>query len=134
MLLFCEDVRNETGNRVSLMGMLGPHLNLDDEQAIMKGLVVGAIIRFTDGARHEGSMQISFSSTNADRNLPPAPPVENFPLDPPNGENDWQVQIFGSFTGLEVHNGMTISCKITLDAEEYSSDLLVRSIRPKLNS
>lgn len=126
MILFCEDVRNETGNRVSLMGLLGPHLDIETETVVLKGLVAGAIVRFNDGQSHQGSLRMEFFAGDEGQTLPPSPPRSQFPIEPPEGESDWQVQIFGSFAGLEVHQGMVIRCTIGIDDEEYVGELHIR--------
>lgn len=134
MIVFCEDVRNEVGGRISLMGLLGPHLNLDEDRAVMKSIVIGALVRFTDANVRKGQMRIEFLHDDPAVVVPEAPPQEALTFEPPLGETNWQLQVFGSFIGLEVSQGMTIRCTVTLDGQSHSDELYIRRPQSMLNS
>ena len=84
-MLFCEDVREEAGSKISLMGVLGPKISLENSEAQtgrLKSLVIGAQCRFFDTKDVAGEFEVRFVSGLDDIELPPPPGIAPLQLKP----------------------------------------------------
>lgn len=122
-ILFCEDARDEVGNKTSLMGLLGPRLIFAEKATVLKSLTVGALCRFFDPKPVEAEFEIKFISASPNAaELPPQKP-EPIHFQPPDGEQVWTNNILGNFHGLPVHNGMKVEACLRCLGEEFSATL-----------
>lgn len=127
-MLFCEDVREEIGNKSSLMGLLGPIISLDEGEAKngrLKSLVIGALCRFFDSESRDGEFEVRFIPASEDVETPPEPGVASLRLEPNPDDKVWTTNILGTFANLPVHVGMKIESTLRIDGQEYSASLVV---------
>lgn len=124
-ILFCEDVRDELGNKISLMGVLGPKLILLSSEPTLKSFTIGALCRFFSPEPVDVEFEIKFIA--ADSDAPPLSPpgIMSLRLEPPGEESVWTTHVIGNFHGLPVHNGMVIQATLKCFDEEFSATLTV---------
>lgn len=124
-ILFCEDAREEIGNKLSLMGLLGPKVILPSSEGVLKNVTVGALCRFFGSEPIDALFEIKFVAANDSATQLPPPEPMTLRLEPQGEDGVWTSHIIGSFQGLHVHNGMLIEAAFTCLGEEYSATLSV---------
>ena len=124
-IIFCEDVRDEVGNKISLMGLLGPKIILPTSDGILKNLTGGALCRFSDSGPVEAEFDIKFIAANGEPSQLPAPEPMAMKLEPPTDERVWTSHVIGNFQGLPVHGGMIIEATFRCLGEAFSASLTV---------
>lgn len=124
-ILFCEDVRDEVGNKISLMGLLGPKIILPTSDGILKNLTVGALCRFYDAGPIDAEFNIKFTAANGEPSQIPAPEPMSMKLEAPSDESVWTSHVIGNFQGLPVHGGMVIEATFRCLGEAFSASLTV---------
>jgi hypothetical protein len=124
-ILFCDDVREEVGNKLSLMGLLGPEIFIPLPEITLKGLVIGALCRFFTPEPVDAEFAVQFVPANGET-LSISPPEPAFiKLEPQGNEGIWTSNILGSFQGLSIHEGMRIDVSLKCLGEEFSASLTV---------
>lgn len=124
-ILFCEDVRDEVGNKLSLMGLLGPKIILPSSEGILKSVTVGALCRFFGPEPVDAQFEIKFIPAEGNEfKLPPPEPM-SLTLEPQGDDGVWTSHIIGSFQGLPVHNGMIIEATFKCLGEEFGATLTI---------
>jgi hypothetical protein len=124
-ILFCEDVRDEVGNKLSLMGLLGPKIIVPSSEGILKNITVGALCRFFGTEAVDAQFEIRFINADGEASKLPPPEPMALRLEPPGEESVWTSHIIGNFQGLPVHNGMMIEAAFKCMGEEFAATLTV---------
>lgn len=124
-ILFCEDVRNEIGNKLSLMGLLGPKIIISSSVDVLKSVTVGALCRFYRPEPVEAQFEIKFIAAEGNESKIPPPEPMLLTIEPQGDEDVWTSQIIGDFQGLPVHNGMKIEATFKCLGEEFAATLTV---------
>ena len=124
-IIFCEDVREEIGNKISLMGLLGPKIILPPSAKVIKGLSVVALCRFFGSEPVDAQLSIRFIAADESAPMVSPPAPKTLQLTAPNGENVWTNHIIGSFQGLPIHDGMVVEASFDCLGEQISATLNV---------
>lgn len=136
-IVFCEDVRYEVGEKISLMGLYGPKITVGagpvgpDGTPVptqLQNLVVGALFRFPENSPQaiEATFNVEFiPAKGADHELPSPGPIT---LVLEKGEDDgaWTSQILGTFPHLTIHHGMQIQASLDCLGESISATLEIQ--------
>lgn len=112
-IFFCEDTREEVGNKISFMGQLGPRMIVPQEDFGLKGLCIVALCRFREQESARGKLIVEWSSDRDGAELPPLMNQE-FELGAADGEPVWQTQVIAGLVGLKVHAGLRASAKVII--------------------
>ena len=127
-MFFCEDAREEVGNKISLMGLLGPRIFLDENEAQsgrLKALGVGALCRFLDDEPREGVFETRFVAASDEYVVPPSPEPMTLNLAHDGDGTEWASPIVGVFNNLPVHVGMRVECTLRINDQEHRASLTI---------
>lgn len=124
-VLFCEDVRDEVGNKLSLMGLLGPRMVIASAEPILNNVAICVLGRFSGADPIDAEIQFRFEpAVGVDFDVAP-PPSMTVTLEPPDREEVWQTHTIGKFHRLPIHNGMKIHASFRCLGVEHSATLLI---------
>lgn len=129
-VFFCDDCRQEAGNKMSYMGVLGPVVHISPPPADAPGnfvaslskLVVACFIRNTSKRALTIDADIYFR--NAPENvLPHARQSRSLSID--DSQNIFFFQFNGVIPNIPVKSGMEILAKITVEGHIFEASLTV---------
>lgn len=122
-IFFCEDTREEVGNKMSIMGLLGPKMLFEADEIVMKSLTIGALCRFREPGPVNGTFSVTFTSDRSNVPLPPA--LKNVFELPAQEEAVWTTQIVGSLGPLPVHAGMKVKAKLVIGKTRHEAEMCI---------
>jgi hypothetical protein len=120
-ILFCDDVREETGNKSSYMGVYGPSIQIPADGSLAR-LWVCALLDVED----ERSIDVVCSIVSD----PPAELPKNIEANIPNAtpeERRWSVKMHFALQGLPLKIGQTLSVTVNASGAVFEQTLEVRS-------
>lgn len=129
-IFFCDDTREEVGNRISIMGLFGPKVQLSGGEGLLKSLVVGALVRVYSDAPVPARFSVEFQSSRNDVELPPSPGPIELILPVPGGADVWSTNIIGAFNAVPVHVGMRVVARLELLGQVHESTLEMAELAP----
>lgn len=128
-IFFSDDTRDEIGNKTSIMGLLGPDMNITtnmpSDVPLTINISIGALCRFFSPEPVDTVFEIRFHSAHDAEKIAP-PPASKFVMSPPKGESEWTSQIVGAFNALTIHDGMRIEALLNAGGKEYAANLNIR--------
>lgn len=122
-VIFCDDIREEIGNKTSYMGAVGSFIELHPDAPGIARLSVGLIvnvrganvIRMSGRLRSDPPVQVSL------------PDLEEQEITKPeDSEGDWQLKVNILLNGLPITRETRLFAEFEVDGEPVIGDLLIR--------
>jgi hypothetical protein len=125
-IFFCDDVREEGGNKVSLMGVLGPHLTLPSLPATIHRICVILM------ADIHGDEPLEVEGELTSPQGVPLPPVfktivsrPETPSRPDTVDEEWNLRVAGTLNGVLINQPSTITVNFRLGGIELHRTLSI---------
>lgn len=110
-VVFCENVREEKGDKLSLMGLLGPEVRfagLEKDENPTTNISVVLFFRLFEPGPQEVEFSVRFKGGSDDKPLPPPPENQRVTLKLDEYPAVWTTQVIAALVGLPIHDGMSI--------------------------
>ena len=111
-IVFCENVREEKGDKLSLMGILGPEIRfvgLEKDENLTTNISVVLLFRLFEPGPHEVEFSMHFKGGAENVALPPPPENQSVTLKLDQYPDVWTTQVIATLVGLPIHHGMSIA-------------------------
>lgn len=127
-ILYCESLREETGNKLSLIGVLGPDIVLESYVPTIN-LTVVALCRFFSNEPVDVEMSLHFQPAVENYGASSPKPVA-IRVKPPENDGVWTSHIYGVFQGIPIHNGLVLRADFRAGDFRTSAPLSVKMPAP----
>lgn len=127
-IAFCENVREEKGDKLSLMGLLGPELHFvghASDANLSTDIAVVLLFRLFEPGPISADFELKFFAGEKSRALPTPPERQHINLNIEGDKEVWTTQVIAKLVGLPIHDKMRIEASVSIGDEEFTAPLTI---------